>query len=157
MAALAWWALGNTLAASFDAAQGSTLARSVSAELLTLARLAALVLVAWAALLVGRALAPRERPSLTIPLAAALALGAAGIALLELPLEIWVVNRFAGVSVAQGSLLAAQDGSVQMVMHLLTFLVACGALLAVARLVRPEWFLRGGRARAAPAAGPTPS
>ncbi len=142
VAALAWWGLGNTLAASFDAAQGSRLDRAVSSDLLALARLAALVFASAAAALVARRLAGPERPAIAIPLSAVLALGVAVLGLLDFPLEIWVVNRFAGVSVAQGSLLAAQDAAVQVSMHVVTLLGACAAALATARLVRPEWFAR---------------
>ncbi len=158
MAALTWWALGNNLEASFDAALGGNLGHPVSSGWLAFLRLIGLLLAGLAAAAVARALGPDERPSLAIPLSVAVALGVMGAGLMELTLDISVVNRFAGVSVAQGSLLAAQDEAVQGTMHGLCFFVVATAFVALARLARPDWFVRRPtRPQRTPAGAPTAS
>lgn len=141
LAAFASWAAGSTLAARVDFADTAQLAwDEPGLGALALLRLAGALLFGFALVQATRGVARGARGSTLIPLGGLVAVAGAGILLLELPLDVWVVTSYRGFSIAQGSALAKQDLAVAIVMHLAAFLLAAGAAVALARLVRPDWF-----------------
>ncbi len=142
---LAWllWAAGNSVSALFDG-QGPVAGLDFATEpsILSLWRLMGAVALALAVARTAGAINRNRHPRTTIPITAGAALGAAAVCLLELPLSAWVVKAENVEYLGIGSVVASQAGVIATVMHAMA--LGFGALVAycLARLHRPEWFVR---------------
>lgn len=154
MAALwAWtlWAVGDTISAVYDGNAFPPLQHATPPGLLALWRIAGAA-VGAAALARALAATSDEGRAVVVPLSIAAAVGAAIFALIEYPLAVWALRAGEADAIAVGSLVASQAETVRMVMHLAAGTLLVGSAAAAARLLRPEWFRRGGDA--APATDP---
>jgi hypothetical protein len=138
--AFALWAIGNTVVAHYDGGGEAVLqfrdAPGVLALWRTLGAALGGAVAARLALLAGR----RERVSVAGPAAVGAGASLAALALLEMPLAAWLLNRGGGEAIAVGSLLASQDPPVRILLHSLAALCGVAAALLLARVQRPEWF-----------------
>lgn len=147
----AWllWARGDTIVGGYDGSQFPPLTLTTPPGLLALWRILAVLLLGWTLFRLGKQAAGRLRPSIAVPLSIAFGVGVGLIALIELPLAAWSLPGGGDDTVAVGSLVASQSPAVRAVAHTLSGLAGLGAALALARMVRPEWF--GRRPKATPA------
>lgn len=134
------WAIGNTVVAHYDGSDEAVLqfrdAPGVLALWRTLGAALGGAVAARLALLAGR----RERVSVAGPAAVGAGASLAALALLEMPLAAWLMNRGGGEAIAVGSLLASQDPPVRILLHSLAGLCGVAAAILLARVHRPEWF-----------------
>lgn len=153
----AWtmWGIGNTIFASYDASTYPDLEFLVHPGVLALWRMGAAAMVAWVVYDLLRASADDQPARVVIPLSLAAATGVALVVLLELPLNVWAEPSIGANKVAVGSLLMSQQIGVRVVMHLFASTCALGASLALARLMRPDWFRRKGRTTTAKRGAPS--
>lgn len=137
---LVLWGIGNTVIGSFDG-RTSIIELVMGPEILALWRVAAVVAVGAAVVRVLQPAALAMRPSLRWPLSLATALGIAAVVLLELPQTAWLQqSAFKGEEVGIGSVVAAQDLVIQVLMHVLAVVAALLATASAARILRPDWF-----------------
>jgi len=153
------WGIGNTVVAVFDGFSDDILAHRTAPEILALWRTAGAAVAAFGVLrLLRLSSRARLRGPLQWTVAVGGAVGAAGLALLELPLTAWfITGTTGGESVGMGSVVAVQDASVQAVMHLLALGAGLGFAAALARLHRPDWFGRRPQAVTEAVSAPAPS
>jgi hypothetical protein len=159
LAALAAWGIGNSLAAQYSPATSGLVRFGTDPTTLELWKLAGAILLGWCAWRLVRRASGSARARVAIPAAALAATAAIVVCLLELPLSIWTnpindVGTVRRVSVFVGTAVARLDGSARIAVHLFCTLLAMGAAVATARLLRPEWFRRGPAPAPAPAAKP---
>ncbi|MES2154937.1 MAG: hypothetical protein V4510_07350 [bacterium] len=145
----ALWGIGNTVYATYVPSENGLAAFDTSPGELVLWRVCGALVAALAIARVARRAAPDTRPSSALPLAIGIAMAAATVAFLELPLAAGRDDAFGGSAIQVGSMLAASDAGVQSFYHGLASVVLLAGVLMLARLLRPEWF-RPGRRRAAP-------
>jgi hypothetical protein len=79
------------------------------------------------------------------------------LAILEMPLSAWVISDIHGQTLAVGSAIASQDGSVRAVMHTLAAAASVLGAWLLARMLRPEWFGRRPPAAVRAPAAPQPA
>jgi hypothetical protein len=134
------WAVGNTVVAHYNGGDEAILqfrdAPGVLALWRTLGAAVGGAVAARLALLAGR----RERVAVAVPAAVGAGASLAALALLEMPLAAWLLNRGDGEAIAVGSLLASQDPPVRILLHSLAGLCGVAAAILLARVHRPEWF-----------------
>jgi hypothetical protein len=140
LAAFALWAIGNTVVAHYESGDEAILQFRDPPGVLALWRTLGAALAGAAAarlaLLAGR----RERVAVAVPAAVGAGACLAALALMEMPLAAWLLNRGGGEAIAVGSLLASQDPPVRILLHSLAGLCGVAAALLLARVHRPEWF-----------------
>ena len=161
LAALAAWGIGNSLAAQYSPATSGLVRFGTDPTTLELWKLAGAILLGWCAWRLVRRASGTARARVAIPAAAIAATAAIVVCLLELPLSIWTnpindVGTVRRVSVFVGTAVARLDGSARIAVHLFCTLLAMGAAIGTARVLRPEWFRRGPAAAAAPTAAAKP-
>ncbi len=150
IAAWSMWAIGNTIRAVYDASTFPDLTLAIHPGVSALWRMMAAILLGWVCFDVARDAARERRKAVVVPLALVVAFGTSVLLLLYLPLNVWAEATLPANKVAVGSLLKTQANGVQVVMHMLAAACGLGATTAMARLLRPEWFQRKGRAVSAP-------
>lgn len=140
LAAFVLWAIGNTVVASYNGGEEAILQFRDPPGVLALWRTLGAALAGAAAarlaLLAGR----RERGSVAVPAAIGAGASLAALALMEMPLAAWLMNRGEGEAIAVGSLVASQDPPVRILLHSLAGLCGVAAAILLARVHRPEWF-----------------
>jgi hypothetical protein len=135
------WAIGNTVVATYDGRQdGAVLVFRDAPGLLALWRTLGAAVAAVALARLALAAAPGEARSIEVPLAIGVGACLAAVALIEMPLSAWLLNRGEGEAIAVGSVMASLDLPVRVLLHSLSGLLAVGAALMAARLRRPDWF-----------------
>ncbi len=154
LAACLLWAIGNTVTGSFQLVSDSGVDYDTAPGLLALWRASAVLLVAWAVARAARDRIGSMGRALAWPVTAGIGAAVALIVFLELPFSAWIVYEHGAEYVGIGTVVASQDAPVRAVIHGLTGLAAFLAGLGVARLHRPEWFVR--RTSALPAVRPAP-
>lgn len=141
LGAFTLWAIGNTVQATYDAREGSTVLAFVTPPgLLALWRTLGALVAATALARLARGLGDGRLASL--PLAAGAGFATAAVALLEMPLTAWLINRPGVDAIAVGSIVASLDPPVRAIVHTVATALAIAAATLVALLHRPEWFAR---------------
>lgn len=135
------WAIGNTVVATYDGRQdGAVLVFRDAPGLLALWRTLGAAVAAVALARLALAASPGEARAVEVPLAIGIGACLAALALIEMPLSAWLLNRGEGEAIAVGSVMASLDFPVRVLLHSLAGLLAVGAALMAARLRRPDWF-----------------
>lgn len=138
--AFALWAIGNTVVARYDGDVEGALAFRDPPGLLALWRTIGAAVGAIAVSRLALRLGGGERRAVAVPLAVGVGACLAAVALLEMPLAAWLINRGQGEAIAVGSLVASQDPPVRILLHAASGLLGVAAALLLSRLHRPEWF-----------------
>ena len=142
LAAFLFWAIGNTVRATYAGGEGSAVLSFVTPPgLLALLRTLGAVLAAAALGRLVLGLAPGRRPA-SVAIAAGAGAAAAATLLLEVPLTAWLLNRPGVDAIAVGSVVASLDPPVRAILHTIATVLAVASALLVALLHRPEWFGR---------------
>lgn len=157
LAATALWGRGNTLEAIHDPGALTLLDFATHPGVQALWRIAALAMLAWVTSRLALAASRGVRASAAVPLALTVALCTAIVAWLQLSFNAWIVPGQPVDAVGIGSLIRSLPTGVRVFLHLLSAALAGAGGVALARLVRPDWFARRGRPSDEPAPGPTPS
>ncbi len=140
--ALVLWGIGNTVSASFDTLGEAILQYHVAPGVLALWRLLGATVMGVVAVRIAGLIAAPMAPSLRWPLSIGLGLCISVLMMLEMPFSIWIINTPRGAEVGIGSIVAAQEPNVRMLMHTLAMAVGVVAGLLLARLRHPAWFRR---------------
>lgn len=135
------WAIGNTVQATYSGAEGSAaLVFRTPTGVLALWRTLGTVLAAAVLTRLARGLGDRRMAGW--PVAAGAGLALAAVALLEMPLTAWLLNRPGVDAIAVGSVVASLDPPVRAIVHTVATTLAVTAAVLVALLQRPDWFAR---------------
>ena len=134
------WAIGNTVVASYNGNTAGVLQFRDPPGLLALWRTIGAAVAGLAAARLALRLARREPGSVGLPHAIGAGACLAAVALMEMPLTAWLITRGDGEAIAVGSVVAAQEPVVRILLHSLAGLLGVAAALLVARLHRPDWF-----------------
>lgn len=141
LGAFTLWAIGNTVQATYDAREGSNVLAFVTPPgLLALWRTLGALAAATALTRLARGLGDGRFARL--PLAAGAGLATSAVALLEMPLTAWLINRPGVDAIAVGSVVASLDPPVRAILHTVAAVLAVAAATLVALLHRPDWFTR---------------
>jgi hypothetical protein len=141
LAAFLLWGLGNTVQATYSAADGSAVLEfRTPPGVLALWRTLGAVVAAAALTRLARGLGDGRLAAWPVAAGAGLALGA--VALLEMPLTAWLMARPGVDAIAVGSVVASLDPPVRATVHTVAVVLAATAALLVALLQRPDWFAR---------------
>lgn len=134
------WAIGNTVVATYQGQDEAVLAFRDPPGLLALWRTLGALVAGLAVARLALAVAREERPSLAVPMSVGLGACLAALALIEMPLSAWLLNRGGGEAIAVGSVMASLDFPVRVLLHSLAGVLGVAAALLMARLHRPDWF-----------------
>lgn len=134
------WAIGNTVVATYDGQDEAILAFRDPPGLLALWRTLGALVAGLAVARLALAGAREERASLAVPMALGVGACLAALALLEMPLSAWLLNRGGGEAIAVGSVMASLDFPVRVLLHTMAAVLGVATALLLARLHRPEWF-----------------
>lgn len=140
LAAYVLWAIGNTVVAHYDGGGDATLRFRDAPGVLALWRTLGAALAGLALARLALAAAPGEPRASALPMAVGLGACLAAVALLEMPLSAWLMNRGGGEAIAVGSVMASLDRPVRVLLHVLAGVLLVGAAVLAARLRRPDWF-----------------
>lgn len=156
LAAWAAWGIGNSISARYDAA-GLQFQSNMS--VLEVWRVLGAVIAAYAVARAVHSFAGRVKPSTAMPLVGGVAVAVLAVLLLECPLDVWGdtledLGTAHPPSVYTGTQVASAGVAAGWAIHAVSFAFALAAAVMVARLVRPEWFRRGGSPVAAVQAAP---
>lgn len=134
------WAIGNTVVATYDGQDEAILVFRDPPGLLALWRTLGALVAGLAVARLALAAAREERASLAVPMALGVGACLAALALLEMPLSAWLLNRGGGEAIAVGSVMASLDFPVRVLLHTVAGVLGVATALLLARLHRPEWF-----------------
>ncbi len=141
LAAFLLWAIGNTVQATYAGTEGSAvLAFQTPPGVLALFRTLGAVVAAAVLTRLARGLGDGRVAAWPVAAGAGVALGA--VALLEMPLTAWLLNRPGVDAIAVGSVVASLDPPVRAIVHTVAAMLAVAAAVLVALLQRPDWFAR---------------
>jgi hypothetical protein len=134
------WAIGNTVVATYHGSTAGVLQFRDAPGLLALWRTLGAAVAGFAASRLALRLAPRGPGSAGLPHAIGAGACLAAVALMEMPLTAWLIASGGGEAIAVGSVVAAQEPAVRILLHSLAGLLGVTAAVLVARLHRPDWF-----------------
>lgn len=134
------WAIGNTVVAQYEGGRDATLVFRDAPGVLALWRALGALVGGLALARLALAAAPDEPRASAVPMALGAGACLAAVALLEMPLSAWLLNRGEGEAIAVGSVMASLDRPVRVLLHALAGVLTVGAALLIARLRRPDWF-----------------
>lgn len=139
IASYAMWSIGNTVYAHYTPSTVGVPEFDTPPGHLGLFRFIAAALAAWALARLARRAGEAIRPAAAVPLAIGFGIALTAVAFVELPLIAGPDPTTPGAIVV-GSAVAASDESVRVFFHLVAAASLTGGTLALARLLRPEWF-----------------